>query len=88
MEKIYVEDVTLNEGEDLESRECICTLSNGTEIHIVACYESWQQYGGTQNELWLTVDIAEAINDWLHGFGPMPDECELLMLVDHEDDDY
>lgn len=42
-------------------------LSNGTKIYIVPCYESWHQYGGTIEELGLTVDIAERYNNWLHG---------------------
>ena len=44
-------------------------LNNGTIIYIESCYESWQQYGGTQTELYLTMPIAERYNDWLHGEG-------------------
>lgn len=43
------------------------TLNNGHTIYIVPCYESWEQYGGTTEELWLTMPIAERYNDWLHG---------------------
>ena len=48
-------------------RKIKVTLKNGTRIYIEACYESWQQYGGTTEELWLTVPIAEKYNAWLHG---------------------
>ena len=46
-------------------------LNNGTIIYIESCYESWQQYGGTQTELYLTMPIAERYNDWLHGEGSL-----------------
>lgn len=59
-------------GEKVEDREAIVTLDNGTEIHICACYESWEQYGGYKDELGATVDIADCINDWLHGIEDEP----------------
>lgn len=49
-------------------RKIKVTLTNGTRIYIERCYESWQQYGGTREELWLTVPIAERNNGWLHGW--------------------
>jgi hypothetical protein len=58
-------DIEFN-GDKVEDREAVVTLDNGTEIHISACYESWQQYGGCHDELVATVNIAECINDWLH----------------------
>ena len=48
-------------------RKVKCTLTNGTRIYIESCYESWAQYGGTTDELWATVPIAEKYNRWLHG---------------------
>ena len=51
----------------IKRRKIKVTLSNGTVIYIVACYESWQQYGGTIDELKITVPIAEKYNRWLHG---------------------
>ena len=59
-------------GEKVEDREAIVTLDNGTEIHICACYESWEQYGGCKDELGATVDIADCINGWLHGLEDEP----------------
>lgn len=53
-------------------REVVCTLDNGTEIHITDCYESWEQWGGTRDELACTVDIADCINGWLHGYEDFP----------------
>lgn len=43
------------------------TMSSGNKIYIVRCYESWEQYGGITEELWLTMPIAERNNAWLHG---------------------
>lgn len=51
----------------VKRRKVKVTLSNGTVIYIVACYESWEQYGGTIDELKITVPIAEKYNRWLHG---------------------
>lgn len=48
-------------------RQVKVTLSNGTVIRIIACYESFEQWGGTIDELKLTVDIAHHFNGWLHG---------------------
>ena len=48
-------------------RKVKVTLSNKTVIYIEPCYESWEQYGGTREELWLTVPVAERYNRWLHG---------------------
>ena len=42
-------------------------LSNGDHVYIEACYESWQQYGSTTENLWLTMPVAEKYNGWLHG---------------------
>lgn len=52
---------------DFDKREITVKLNTGSKIHIQPCYESWQQYGGEEDELSYTMDIAEAFNDWLHG---------------------
>ena len=66
-DNVSVNKIELLNVDKVEDREVKVTLSNGTEIHIVPCYESWQQYGGTTEELGLTVDIAGRYNAWLHG---------------------
>lgn len=66
-DNVSVNKIELLSVDKVEDREVKVTLSNGMEIHIVPCYESWQQYGGTTEELGLTVDIAERYNGWLHG---------------------
>lgn len=43
------------------------TLSNGTIVRAEACYESWQQWGGTTDELYITMELVELHNEWLHG---------------------
>ena len=42
-------------------------LSNGTVIRAEACHESWQQWGGTEEELYVTMPTVERHNEWLHG---------------------
>ena len=49
-------------------------LNNGTRIYIERCHESWEQYGGTTKELFVTMPIAEKYNGWLHE-GMEDDEC-------------
>ena len=66
-DNVSVKKIELLNVDKVEDREVKVTLSNGTEIHIVACYESWQQYGGTRDELYVTANIAEQYNGWLHG---------------------
>lgn len=42
-------------------------MTSGNVITIVPCYESYEQFGGFDNELWETLPIAKKYNDWLHG---------------------
>ena len=49
----------------------------GTDAYLVAtgkgtpttvpCCESWEQFGGTTEELRVTVPVADRYNAWLHG---------------------
>lgn len=48
-------------------RKIKVTMKSGNKVYIESCYESWQQYGGTQDELLYTMPIAEKYNAWLHG---------------------
>ena len=48
-------------------RKVKVTMTSGHIVYIERCYESWVQYGGTKDELWETMPIAERYNDWLHG---------------------
>ena len=58
-------------------REVHVFLDNGTIVKIVLCYESWEQYNATTPELSHTIDVADAVNDWLHG-GEEPDVTEFI----------
>ena len=42
-DNVSVNKIELLNVDKVEDREVKVTLSNGTEIHIVPCYESWQQ---------------------------------------------
>ena len=50
-----------------KNRKVKVTLTNGTKITIVPCHESWEQFGGTTEELRVTVPVADKYNAWLHG---------------------
>jgi len=52
-------------------RKLKITLTNGVKITAEACHESWEQWGGRDEDLFVTVPIVERHNDWLHG-----GECE------------
>ena len=71
-------------GDKVKDREAVVTLDNGTEIHIAACYESWQQYGGCRDELVATANIAECINEWLHGIEDEP-PSEVYDYIENND---
>ena len=68
-----ITEIKLLNANDVENHQVEVTLSNGTVIKIEKCYESWQQYGGTIEELSMTVDIAERYNNWLHGIEDIDD---------------
>jgi len=54
---------------DAPDERCIkIYLSSGTVITAVPCYESWQQWGGTRDELYSSMPVVEQFNGWLHGF--------------------
>lgn len=40
-------------------RKIKVTLTNKTKIYIESCYESWQQYGGTTDELYIIYHYAD-----------------------------
>ena len=50
-----------------KNRKIKIKLDTGSLIIIESCFESWQQYGGTNEELFFTMPIAEKFNNWLHG---------------------
>ena len=41
-------------------------LSNGTDVHIGRCWESYEIYDCTYDEKQVCQPIAEEFNDWLH----------------------
>lgn len=74
-----ITEIKLLNANDVENRQVKVTLSNGTVIKIEKCYESWQQYGGTVEELGMTVDIAERYNNWLHSIEDIDDVTDKLI---------
>lgn len=61
---VKVEKVNEN---DKANRELKITMKSGSEIRVVPCHNSWEQYGGLLDEQWATVDVCNKYNDWLHG---------------------
>jgi len=71
---LLVKSINYIEGENNEleiSRELKIQLSNDSVVTAVACHESWEQWGGCVDDLYLTQPIVEAHNEWLHG-GDLP----------------
>jgi hypothetical protein len=91
MKDYKITDIEFNDNGNVDDREVVVTLDNGTEIHIVSCYESWRQWGGTTDELWTTTDVADCVNEWLHGMVDEP-PAEVYDYIDEEgeedEDDY
>ncbi len=67
MEEIKVLSITFVDSEVIEEREIKVKLNTGSEVTIIPCHSSWEQYGGSLMELRVTQQIAERYNDWLHG---------------------
>lgn len=66
-----IKSVMLNSYDTPKERNAVVTLSNGSVITISPLYEAslygFQQTGGTQREMRVTVDLAFKLNRWLHG---------------------
>ena len=63
----YIKSITYLAENRVSKRQLKIKLSNGIIIRAQACYESWQQWGGTTDELNITMPIVEQHNNWLHG---------------------
>lgn len=66
-ENIKIEHISLENVDEVSKREVLVELNTGSVVHICVCQESYEQYGGTYDELWVTLPVAEHYNDWLHG---------------------
>lgn len=55
---------------DGADRKVIATLTNGAQITIVPCVESFEQFGALKDELYRTVELADGITGFLHGDEP------------------
>lgn len=65
--KIEIEKISLVHDFVNNEREIKVNLSTGSEVTIIPCHESYEQYGGTLAELQVTCLVAEQYNAWLHG---------------------
>lgn len=67
MKEITIKSIRFCGENRPKNRKIKVELSTGSIITIEACHESWEQYGGTTEELYITMPTAEKYNDWLHG---------------------
>lgn len=64
---IYIKSIRYLYENTPSRRQLKIKLNTGATVTAEACYESWQQWGGTTEELYITMPTVEAHNDWLHG---------------------
>ena len=64
---MYIKSIRYINQNRKNARKIKVKLNTGSTITIESCHESWQQYGGSTEELGFTVYLAESHNDWLHG---------------------
>jgi hypothetical protein len=67
MKTIKIKSVQYLSENRPSKRELKIKLNNGTTIRACSCYESWEQWGGNNEELYITMPFVEAHNEWLHG---------------------
>jgi hypothetical protein len=67
MKTIKIKSVQYLRENRPSKRELKIKLNNSTTVRASACHESWEQWGGTTEELYITMPFVEAHNDWLHG---------------------
>jgi hypothetical protein len=63
----YIKSIAYLYERQPSKRQLKIRLSNGTTIRAESCCESWQQWGGTTDDLFITMPIVEEHNAWLHG---------------------
>ena len=67
IKKMFVKEIHYLAENRPSDRKLKVVLNNGRTICAQACCESWQQWGGTTEELRFTMPIIERHNAWLHG---------------------
>ena len=67
MGKIRIEKIEYLWENQPQKRELKITLSNKTIVRACSCCESWEQWGGNREELYITMPIVEKHNNWLQG---------------------
>ncbi len=67
MAKLYIKEIRFLSENCPSKRQLKITLSNGTVVRARAWFESWEQWGGTVDELWITESTTNRYDEWLHG---------------------
>ena len=65
--EVYIRSIRFIGENSPKKRQLKIKLNTGITITVEAVYEGWEQWGGTQEELWHTVAICDRYNYWLHG---------------------
>ena len=67
MKQISIKNIKFLYNNIPSRRKIKVTLTNNVIVYIVPCHESYEQYGGNSDELYITLPIAMKFNGWLHG---------------------
>ena len=67
MPKLYIKSIRYLHERRPAQRQLKLTFSNGRTVRAEACHESWEQWGGTTEKLFITMPLVEQHNEWLHG---------------------
>jgi hypothetical protein len=67
MSKPYVKKIEYLYENQKSRRQLKITLSNKRTIRAESCHESWEQWGGSTDDLYISMPTVEQHNDWLHG---------------------
>lgn len=67
MKEPYIKKIEYLYENQKSRRQLKITLNNKTVIWAESCCGSWEQWGGSVDELYITVPVVEKHNEWLHG---------------------
>lgn len=71
MADLYIKEIRYFGVNRKSRRRLRFKLSNGAKPEAVPCYEGWEIYNATKQEILTVMDAVEFHNEWLHG-GELP----------------
>lgn len=69
MKKVVKIELIYEDKTENSDRSVIITVQDGNHLktaNVVACHESYEQYGADREVLGFTQSIAQGLNGWLH----------------------